>query len=67
MLETLEQLSHTMGTLGLTESQSSYVDDLVKESLEESRNYFDQAAILENEFAEVLNRLERLAASDYRL
>ena len=67
MLESLEHLARTLGTLGLTEIQSTYVDDLVKETLDESRLYFDEAAMLENEFADVLNRLERLSVSDYRL
>jgi CheY-like chemotaxis protein len=67
MLESLEQLSHTLSTLGLTEIQSDYVDDLVKDTLDQTRQYFDEAAYLDNEFADALNRLERLAASDYRL
>ena len=67
MLESLEHLARTLGTLGLTEIQSTYVDDLVRETLDETRQYFDQAAILENEFGDVLNRLERLSLSDYRL
>jgi len=67
MLEALEHLSRTLRTLGLTEIQESYVDDLVKDTLDESRHYFDEARSLESEFSEVLNRLERLANSDYRL
>lgn len=67
MLEALEHLSRTLRTLGLTEIQESYVDDLVKETLDETRQYFDEAATLEGEFNEVLTRLERLANSDYRL
>ena len=65
MLESLENLVRTLGTLGLTEIQASYVDDLVKGTLDETRNYFDEAAVLENEFSEALGRLERLAVSDY--
>ncbi len=67
MLESLEHLARTLGTLGLTEIQSTYVDDLVKETLDETRQYFDEAAMLENEFGDVLNRLERLSVSDYRV
>lgn len=67
MLESLEHLSRTLSTLGLTEIQSTYVDDLVKETLDETRQYFDEAALLENEFGDVINRLERLSISDYRL
>jgi predicted nuclease with TOPRIM domain len=67
MLEALEHLSRTLRTLGLTEIQESYVDDLVKETLDETRQYFDEAQSLESEFSEVLNRLERLANADYRL
>lgn len=67
MLESLEHLARTLSTLGLTDIQSTYVDDLVKETLDETRQYFDQAAMLENEFVDVLSRLERLSVSDYRL
>jgi CheY-like chemotaxis protein len=67
MLESLEHLARTLSTLGLTDIQSTYVDDLVKETLDETRQYFDQAAMLENEFVDVINRLERLSVSDYRL
>ncbi|MDD2743541.1 MAG: response regulator [Rhodocyclaceae bacterium] len=67
MLEALEHLSRTLSTLGLTEIQESYVDDLVKETLDETWHYFDEAQSLESEFSEVLNRLERLAIADYRL
>lgn len=67
MLEALEQLSRALGTLGLTESQQGYVDDLVKCTLDDTRHYFDEAAGLDTEFSEVVSRLERLAVSDYRL
>ena len=65
MMESLELLSRTLSSLGLNATQSAYVDDLVKETQDETRQYFDDAAILENEFSDVLNRLERLAAADY--
>lgn len=67
MLESLEHLSRTLGTLGLSETQSTYVDDMVKETLDETRQYFDEATTLENEFSDVVNRLERLSMADYRL
>lgn len=64
MLESLEHLARTLRTLGLTDIQEGYVDDLVKESLDETRHYFDEAQSIENEFSEVLNQLERLAQAD---
>lgn len=64
MLEALEHLSRTLRTLGLTEIQESYVDNLVKETLDETHQYFDKAQSLESEFSDVLNRLERLAKAD---
>lgn len=67
MLEALEQLSRAMTSLGLTESQRNYIDDLVKCTLDDTRHYFDEAANLDTEFAELDVRLARLAVSDYRL
>ena len=65
MLEALEHISHTLGTLGLTENQRNYVDDLIKCTLDDTRHFFDVAAGVDNDFAEVINRLEKLAAIDY--
>lgn len=67
MVEMIEGLSRTIVTLGLTESQESYVEDLLKEALDETHHFFDQAISIEGEFSEVLARLQRLAASDYRV
>jgi len=64
MLEALEQLSHTLGRLGLTENQQSYVEDLVKCTQDDTRHYFDEAAGIETEFAEVIARLEKLSGPD---
>jgi hypothetical protein len=61
VLESMEQIAHTLGTLGLTENQQNYVDDLIKETQDESRQYFDEAANLDTEFSELLRRLEKLA------
>lgn len=66
VVEALENLTRTIGTLGLTENQMSYVDDLLKCTLDDVHHYFDEAAGLDTEFADVVSRLERLAASDYR-
>lgn len=65
MLESLEHLARTLRTLGLTETQEGYVDDLVKDALDETRHYFDEAQSIESEFGEALNQLERLARADY--
>ncbi len=64
MLESLENLSRTLPTLGLTDSQVGYVDDLLKETQDETKQYFDQAQSIESEFSEVLSQLERLARAD---
>jgi CheY-like chemotaxis protein len=66
VLEALEHLARAVGTLGLTEAQLNYVDDLVKCTIDDTHHYFDEAAGVETEFAEVLARLERLSMSDYR-
>src|SRR5574343_1820926 len=67
LLESIEQLGRTLSTLGLTETQASYLDDLIGHAEEEAHGYFDAIAQSDSEFTEVLNRLQRLAAADYRL
>lgn len=67
LVESLDHLARTTSTLGLTEIQATYVDDLIKETLDATQLYFDDIAHGESEFAEVLTRLQRLADSDYRL
>lgn len=67
LLASIEQLGRTIHTLGLTESQATYIDDLIQHAADETRNYFDEVAESESEFAEVLSRLQRLAKADYRL
>ena len=61
MIEALEHLSRTLKTLGLTENQINYVDDLVKCTQDDTNHYFNEAADLDTEFAEVIRQLERLA------
>lgn len=67
IVEQLEYLGCTLRSLGLSASQESFVSNLVRDSMDVALNFFDEAAHSEDEFAEVLTRLERLAASDYRL
>ncbi len=67
LLESLEHLSRTVNTLGLTEIQVSYLDDLVRDAIDQTRHYFDDVAHGESEFNDVLRRLQRLADADYRL
>lgn len=67
ILDQLEGLVRTLGSLGLTENQESFVGDLVRNTLDSALGYFDEAAHFEDAFGDVLHRLERLAASDYRL
>lgn len=67
LLESIEELGRTISTLGLTESQAGYLDDLVRHTEEEARGHFDTVAQSDSEFTEVFNRLQRLAVSDYRL
>lgn len=67
LLESIEQLSRTLTTLGLTDTQAGYLDDLTRHAEEDAQGYFDAVAQSDSEFTEVLNRLQRLAAADYRL
>jgi CheY-like chemotaxis protein len=67
MMDQLESLARTLASLGLSEIQENFVGDLVRETLDSALQFFDEAAKGEDEFSEVLARLERLAASDYRL
>ncbi|MBP5985933.1 MAG: response regulator [Azonexus sp.] len=67
LLESIEQLARTLATLGLTETQTGYLDDLVRHAEEDAHGYFDAVAQSDSEFTEVLNRLQRLAVADYRL
>lgn len=67
LLESIEQLGRTLATLGLTETQTGYLDDLIRHAEDEAEGYFDAVAQSDSEFTEVLNRLQRLAVADYRL
>lgn len=67
LLESIEQIARTVTHLGLTETQISYMDDLIRHATEEAETYIDSVAQSDSEFAEVLGRLQRLAESDYRL
>lgn len=67
LLESIEQLGRTVSTLGLTETQTGYLEDLIRHAEDEAEGYFDTVAQSDSEFTEVLNRLQRLAAADYRL
>lgn len=67
LLESLEHLGRTVDTLGLTEIQVTYLDDLIRDAIDRTRHYFDEVALGESEFTEVLTRLQRLANADYRL
>ena len=67
LLEHIEQLARVTPTLGLTEVQASYLDDLIRQAGDETQRYFDEVAESDSVFAEVVARLQRLARSDYRL
>src|SRR5574343_817922 len=67
LLASLEHIGRTIQTLGLTEAQTSYVEDLIRHSIDETEAYFDRETQHDNEFAEVVARLQRLAQADYRL
>ncbi len=67
VLESIEQLARTIATLGLTDTQAGYLDDLIHHAEEEAESYFDAVAQSDSEFTEVLTRLQRLAVADYRL
>lgn len=66
LTESLEQLTRALGTLGLSEIQTGYVEDLIRETQDETNAYFDKTALGESRFAEVVSRLQQLAGSDYR-
>jgi DNA-binding response OmpR family regulator len=66
LTESLEQLTRALGTLGLSEIQTGYVEDLIRETQDETNAYFDKTAVSENHFVEVVNRLQQLASADYR-
>lgn len=67
LLESIEQLGRTILTLGLTEVQVGYMDDLIRHAVDDTQRYFDEVAESENDFADVITRLQRLAQADYRL
>lgn len=67
LLAGIEQIGRTLRTLGLTEAQTSYIDDLINHTVEETHRYFDHVAESDGDFDEVLARLQRLAQADYRL
>ncbi len=61
ILEALEHLARTLRTFGLTDTQKVYVDDLVKETLDETQNYFNDAQGIESDFSELLSQLDQLS------
>lgn len=61
LVEALEDLARTLNSLGLTESQRNYVEDLLKCLLDDTQHHFDEAANLDTEFADIVQQLERLA------
>jgi hypothetical protein len=67
LLESIEQLGRTIGSLGLTETQATYLDDMLRHMVDDAERYFDEVALRESDFDEVRNRLHRLAQADYRL
>jgi CheY-like chemotaxis protein len=67
LLESIEQLDRTIQSLGLTEVQTDYMGDLIRHTIDEAQHYFDEVAENENDFTDVVTRLQRLAQADYRL
>lgn len=67
VFETIERLGRVVPTLGLTEVQTSYMADLIRQASEETQTYFDEIVQSESDFADVVVRLQRLAQADYRL
>ena len=65
LLESLDQLGRTLASLGLSESQISYLDDLIHGTTDEILAYFDEVAQDESEFDDVLSRLQWLTRVDY--
>lgn len=67
LIASIEQLGRTLLTLGLTDTQTNYLDDMIRHAEEDAQGYFDAVAQSDSEFTEVLNRLQRLSVADYRL
>ena len=64
ILESLAQLTRTLSSLGLTDIQQDYIQDLIGETEDGARNFFDTANTIEGEIGEVLNRMEQLSRAN---
>lgn len=50
----IERLGRVVPTLGLTEVQTSYMADLIRQASEETQTYFDEIVQSESDFADVV-------------
>lgn len=60
VFEPLENLERALDSMSLTEIQRSYLDDLLKGALDDTRRYFDRVTDLDLEFRELVGRLQKL-------
>ena len=56
----LGNLDRSLGTLGLTDIQESYVRDSVREGADDLLRHFDEARFIEGDFDEAVRRLQHL-------
>ena len=65
LLEAMEYLASTTKSLGLNDIQQAYLDDLLKCSIDDARHYFDEAANLNSEFAELIAEMEGILQAQH--
>ncbi len=60
-LEVLDGFQVSVSSFGLTRIQSEYVSSMVQEGIDELTHAFEEAALIQRDFSEILNRLQALA------
>ena len=61
VIEVLDGIEVSVGSFGLTKIQNEYVNSMVLEGADELTNAFEEAALIQLDFTEILNRLQALA------
>ena len=59
--EVLDGFQVSVSSFGLTRIQSEYVNSMVHEGIDELTHAFEEAALIQRDFSEILNRLQALA------
>lgn len=60
-IEVLDGIEVSVGSFGLTKIQDEYVNSMVREGVDELTNAFEESALIQLDFTEILNRLQSLA------